>query len=219
MFLLSFPQARTPWVHRYGRHGAWLYVCVFWALLCAAGAGGAQAQPASSPTAPDDGCLTDPECRERYDQAVSLFESGRFETALPEFQAAYKRRQMPWLLINIGRTLHRLGRPKEALDYYDRYKMAESRPDPQTQDRLSKYVAQARALADSMPEVTPAQAAKPQPQLQTPPPAEKQPVYKKWWFWTALGGGVAAAIIIGVTVGAANRSILPDDAPIYRPTF
>ena len=219
MFLLSPQRARIPQIHRfyrYSRHGTWLCVCALWAFFTA---GAAQAQPASSPTAPDDGCLTDPECRERYDQAVSLFENGRFEAALPEFQAAYERRQMPWLLINIGRTLHRLGRPKEALDYYDRYKMAESRPDPQTQERLSKYVAQARALADSMPEATPAPAAQPQLQTPTQPPAEKQPVYKKWWFWTAIGGGVAAAVIIGVTVGAANRSILPDDAPIYRPTF
>ena len=107
-------------------------------------------QPAAAaPLAPDDGCLNDVACRTSYDQAVKLFEGGRFEAALASFQAAYGRRQMPWLLINIGRTLHRLGRPAEALAYYDRYRQAEARPDPETATRLKKYTAQAQALVDT----------------------------------------------------------------------
>ena len=74
-------------------------------------------------------------------QSGGAVEAGRFESALPEFQAAYDRRQMPWLLINIGRTLHRLGRPREALDHYERFKAAESRPDAETVERLEKYIA------------------------------------------------------------------------------
>jgi tetratricopeptide (TPR) repeat protein len=137
---------------------------------------------AAAVTPPDDGCLTDVECHAHYEQAVQFFEAGRFEAALPEFQAAYARRQMPWLLINIGRTLHRLGRPREALDHYERFRQAESRPDPETQDRLEKYIAQSKALAE-----TPGANLSQSPQSPPPPtpqptagPATDVPIYKKW---------------------------------------
>lgn len=184
-----------------------------------------EARATAGPTAPDDGCLTDSVCRIRYDQAVKLFEVGHFENALSEFQAAYARRQMPWLLINIGRTLHRLGRPREALDYYERFKQAESRPDSDTQERLEKYIAQARALAEKMP--PPPQAVPPgNPDGASPAaslPSGKaakaeanqktdKPLYKKWWFWTALAGGVVAVAAIGVGIGVGTRPpTLPGD--------
>ncbi|HRI52112.1 MAG TPA: tetratricopeptide repeat protein, partial [Pseudomonadota bacterium] len=109
------------------------------------------APAAAGPHSPDDGCLNDGVCLGHYNHAVKLFEGGRFELALTEFQAAYRRRQMPWLLINIGRTLHRLGRPREALEYYDRHRQAEAKPDAETLDRLEKYTAQARAPAETNP--------------------------------------------------------------------
>jgi hypothetical protein len=164
----------------------------------------------AGPMAPDDGCLTDAECKGHYEVALKLFEEGRFETALPEFQAAYQRRQMPWLLINIGRTLHRLGRSKEALEQYERYKLAETKPDAETQERLEKYIAQARALTDS--------ATPPGPDATVAAnkgPEGPRPIYKKWWFWTAIGGGVVAVAIIGVAVGVATSQPagLPGDIP------
>ena len=189
-------------------------------FLCASVAGVRSAQ--AGPGAPDDGCLSDAVCRGRYDKAVQLFEGGRFEAALPEFQAAYERRQMPWLLINIGRTLHRLGRPKEALDHYERYKQAESRPDAETQERLEKYIAQAKALADT--------SGTPTVQANTTPPASspaagsssETPLYKKWWFWTAIGGGVLGVVLItGIAVGASRPSGtgLPEGVTTVKVTF
>lgn len=177
---------------------------------------------AAGPMAPDDGCLTDTICRARYDQAVRLFEGGRFETALPEFQAAYDRRQMPWLLINIGRTLHRLGRPREALDFYERYKQAETKPDAETQDRLDKYIAQAKALADSTVAPSNPPTANPGGTAQPNGSKESTPVYKKWWFWTAIGGGVALVVIIGAAAGASaahGPTQIPGDVMTYKPTF
>lgn len=181
----------------------------------------------AGPISADDGCLNDMTCKTHYERAVKFFEEGRFESALPEFQAAYARRQMPWLLINMGRTLHRLGRPREALDHYERYKLAESRPDAETQATLEKYIAQARALAD-LPGGSPAQtpvavvAATPPPDkpegtpvaAETPrsPSSTETPIYKKWWFWTAVGGAAGVILITGIAVGASrNRGDgLPD---------
>jgi len=179
---------------------------------------------AAAPENPDDGCLSDPVCRGHYEQAVALFEQGRFDAALSEFQAAYMQRQMPWLLINMGRTLHRLGKPKEALEQYDLYTKAESRIDPETRQRLDKYVAQAQAQAqtqpaDPAPAITPVPSGTPDKSSQ-PRPSDK-PLYKKWWFWTAIGGAAAVVIVTGVAIGvtAGRSSSLPSDVMVYRPAF
>jgi len=219
------------------RKGSWTRhaVIISWLLLALA------APAVAGPTSPDDGCLTDNVCRGHYEQAVGLFEGGRFDPALNEFQAAYRRRQMPWLLINIGRTLHRLGRPREALEYYDRHRQAEAHPDAETVDRLEKYSAQARALADTSPTtpqdpppvptatnpvtdpvpvqpptpvVTAPGAAVTAPAI-TPQSPEHKPLYKKWWFWTAIGGGVAVIAIVGIAAGVAAKSTpgIPSGVP------
>ncbi len=187
----------------------------------------------AGPLPPEDKCLTDNICRARYNQALQLFEEGRFESALPVFRAAYQRRQMPWLLINIGRTLYRLGRSKEALEHYERFSRVVPKTDPETQERLQRYIEQARMLSDSSTTVTPpaappvsptpapptavppspvpeqvaAPATTDAPAVVAPPPAppkdQPTPLYKKWWFWTAVGGGVAAVVVIGAVAGAA----------------
>ena len=104
------------------------------------------APAAAGPHSPDDGCLNDGVCLGHYNHAVKLFEGGRFELALTEFQAAYRRRQMPWLLVNIGRTLHRLGRLKEAIAHYERYQQSGLGTDPETSQKAREYLAQARLL-------------------------------------------------------------------------
>jgi len=199
----------------------------------------------AGPTSPDDGCLNDAICRGHYDQAVKQFESGRYELALGSFQAAYQRRQMPWLLINLGRTLHRLGRPREALAYYERFSQAEARPDPETKARLEKYTAQAKALVDtagnpvspaadddpkgevgSVPATgsPPPTATSPPPSVSAPPAAppapgseSATPIYKKWWFWTIVGGG--ALLIVGIGVGAGVASASSPALPAGIPTL
>jgi hypothetical protein len=172
------------------------------------------APAAAGPHSPDDGCLTDSVCRGHYNQAVKLFEGGRFEPALVEFQSAYRRRQMPWLLINIGRTLHRLGRPREALEYYDRHRQAEAKPDAETLDRLEKYTAQARALADTNP-TTPPPETPPDPPLTTEPAAAPG---------AAAAPGTAAAPPAAVTPAAATPPAIataptppqPEHKPVYK---
>lgn len=133
----------------------------------------------AGPTSPDDGCLNDSVCRGHYEQAVRQFESGRYEGALASFQAAYQRRQMPWLLINLGRTLHRLGRPRDALQYYDRFRQAETRPDAETAARLEKYTAQARTLVDTAGSPLPAAGDDdPKGEVGTVPTASSNPPAK-----------------------------------------
>lgn len=178
---------------------------------------------AAGPSAADDGCLRDETCRGHYERAVELFGSGKFEPALASFQAAYNLRQMPWLLLNIGRTLHRLGRPRDALTQYERFQQAEPHPDAETQQRLEKYMAQARELAGQGPAPGDGRLAAAGASGRDGGAAdgEPRPVYKKWWFWTILGG-VAVVAVTGIAVGVAtsNRSEpLPSDVVVFRPSF
>jgi tetratricopeptide (TPR) repeat protein len=194
----------------------------------------------ADPKGKSDGCLKDPVCHEHYEQALSQYDAGRYDDALTGFQAAYARRQMPWLLINIGRAVQRLGRPQEAINYYERYKKAEPNIDPEAEKRVNKYIEQARALLEQTPEQpnlpippkldpTPPPAgsltANPSPTPTEPPaaPASK-PVYKKWWFWTIIGVVAAGAVAGGVAGAVVSQKkppaepFLPGDT-IYTPTF
>ena len=110
---------------------------LLFALLVAGGAGSSPAL-AQNKVAPDDACTKDDTCREHYSKAVQLYKQEYFEDALTEFKAAYDSRQMSLLLVNIGRTLQKLGRPREAVAYYERFQKAASRPDPDTAKRVQQ---------------------------------------------------------------------------------
>jgi tetratricopeptide (TPR) repeat protein len=196
----------------------WLLLLLCWLALPV------QAAPATAAEPADDGCLTEAECRDHYQRAIGLYESGRYEAALPEFQAAYQSRQMPWLLINIGRTLHRLGRLDEAITFYNRYEQAVPGSDADTLKKVREYKAQAEVLlsakgtkvkapADTTPHVGVG--------VDKGPPGAAQPLYKKWWFWTAIGGGVVLALAIGIGAGVAanGRAPIPMGTTVYVPTF
>lgn len=174
--------------------------------------------------AQDDGCVNDPVCRQHYDTALEHFQDGRYEAALTEFQAAYDQRQMPWLLVNIGRTLHRLGRLKEAIAHYERYERSGLGTDPETSQKAREYLAQARLLLAQAPRGAGAEPGS--------GPPESTALYKKWWFWTAIGGGVAVVAILGIGLGVGLRSdpaappppvqmtsMLPAGVVVYRPSF
>lgn len=217
---------------------AWIRWVVSLLLTCTL-LGRSQAAPGGA-GASDDPCIKDSACREHYQRAIGLYESGRYEAALPEFQSAHESRQVPWLLINIGRTLHRLGRLDEAITFYNRYEQAAINDDPETVKKVREYKAQAEVLLSAKGAATganPDQSAGPpdatagtgtakSPDLTAKPadpapPKEQKPVYKKWWFWTAIGGGVAVIAIIGIAAGVAanSRAPIPGDAVVYTPTF
>ena len=160
----------------------------------------AEAQNAE-PLNRQDGCLKDPVCKEHYDIALKLYDTGKYADALPQFEECYSRRQMPWLLLNIGRTLQRLGRAEQAIAYYERYKKSELNLDQATLDRVNKYIEQSKLLLEKGPEYKPLDhplglepgqtAANGQtngqtngpgltPDVGTPKDTASKPIYKKW---------------------------------------
>lgn len=110
--------------------------------------GAAKAKPdaaAAQPGEKGDLCLQDGLCRAHYTRARGLSKANDYQGALTAYEAAYHRRAVPWLLLNIGRTLHKLGKPVEALGYYRRYQQEDQAPVPQRQQLLKEYTEQAEA--------------------------------------------------------------------------
>lgn len=154
---------------------------------------------------PEDACIKDDKCKDHYTKAVKLYKDESYDEALTEFQAAYSARAMPLLLVNIGRTMQKLGRPKEALAYYERYLQAESKLDPDTKKRVDDYILQVKALigtdadkgdkpAAATDAQKPAQPVTPPP----PPPPEPPPPGRS----LMIAGGIVAVVgIAGLGAG------------------
>lgn len=147
----------------------------------------------------EDACTKDDNCREHYAKAVQLYKQEYFEDALTEFKAAYDARQMPLLLVNIGRTMQKLGRPREAVAYYERFQKADSRPDPDTAKRVQQYLEECRALIDdAMPGS--ARASGPPP----PPPQPGKPLLIAGAVIAGVGlGGIIAGGVLGAQASSA----------------
>lgn len=154
---------------------------------------------APAKVASEDACTKDDVCREHYNKAIQFYKQEYFEEALPEFKAAYDARQMSVLLVNIGRTLQKLGRPREALAYYERFQKAESKPEPETAKRVQQYIGECRALVD---EASVSGGAPSGP----PPPAPKpgQTLIIAGGVLAGLGvGGIIAGGVLGAQASSA----------------
>lgn len=115
------------------------------------------------------------EFRQHYEQAVRLYEAGKYQDSLTEFQAAYSIKQLPRLLLNLGQVHRRLGHAKDALGYYEYYLRVEPNPEPKLKADLDRYIAQARVMLEAAEKVrresAAAAAAKKQSQRPSSPPA------------------------------------------------
>jgi tetratricopeptide (TPR) repeat protein len=123
---------------------------------------GASAQGSAAPA---DGakCQSFEEC---YRQAIKLYKAEQIPEALAAFEAAYSYNAEPNLLINIGRAHFRLGRAKEALDYYQRFLSVSKSPDAAVRARVEQYIAEAQKALPS---------AAPAPSTSAPPAASTDP--------------------------------------------
>ncbi len=86
-----------------------------------------------------DRCQRNIACKVHSDKGIGLSERKAYAEALAEFQAAYEAEPVPRLLLNIGRSLYRLDRPQEALDYYSRYRREEKSLDAEAEKTLRRY--------------------------------------------------------------------------------
>ena len=169
---------------------------LFWGFLLF---GSAAPSVVFAQAAPDDACHRDDACREHYQKAISAYKQESFDEALTEFKAAYDSRQMSILLVNIGRTLQKLGRPREAVAYYERFQKAETKLDPETGKKVQQYIGECRALIDDAPVAA-----------NGPPPPPPKPGKALLVTGGILAGVGVAGIVVGAALGGLTSSSFSD---------
>lgn len=182
-------------------------------------------------------CADDLKCRSHLDRGMALDLAGNYEWALRQFQAAYKQQKDPRLALNIGRTLHKLGRFAEAIPWYkDAGRAAPA--DAVLHKQLQEFITEAQQL---LPAVAPGQNTvtivnQPTIAVQTPPPSVistvnainnniirldpasllpanqpvSKPLYKRASLWVPIAGLVLSAGAAGVAAAVATLPWQPD---------
>jgi tetratricopeptide (TPR) repeat protein len=133
--------------------------------------------------------------RRHFDKGRALYEQGRYDDALSEFEVARKLKPLPDLDFNIARTHERREAWGEAMAAYERYLAA--RPDAPDAAEMRARIEVLRARVTPL---KPVEAPKPPP----PPPRRNR----------ALRGaaiGVAIGAVVLVVVGAALISTVSND--------
>lgn len=181
----------------------WLLLAALWSLLLTASAACAKSSK---------------EFERRYAAGQRLYETGEYDKALVELEAAFQLDPLPQLLINMGRCHYKADRPEEALALYRR--ALDMKLDRREREELSKSIDRATIrLAEKQKTLS----------LHAPPPASpiaqpvivdarrndeaEQPLYKKGWFWGVIFGSAA---VVGVGIGLAVARPW-ERAPIERP--
>jgi len=88
------------------------------------------------------------EAKKHVDAGIALYESGKYEEAIKEFELGYRLSNRPALLFNIARAEAKLGHDENAIAFLRRY--LEERPDaPDATAVLAEIDARERAIANA----------------------------------------------------------------------
>ena len=88
---------------------------------------------------------------QHYIRGLSFYDSKDYPSAIREFQAAYKIRQLPRILLNIGQVYRKLGMASTALKFYEHYLRVDPKPKPEIKAEVDRYIAMTRAMLDPPP--------------------------------------------------------------------
>lgn len=176
--------------------------------------------------------------REHYQKGKRAYDVGHFAEAAKEYELAYKAKDDPVLLYDLGQA-HRLAAHRaEALFAYRAYLRnapgAPNRAEVETRIHDLEATPPRQLIPATQEPDAPAlpstAAGKRAPELLPPSPNStrlqstvtasplppRRPVYKKWWFWTAAGAVVAAAAIataVGITQGQPHEASFQVHSP------
>jgi hypothetical protein len=85
---------------------------------------------------------------QHYKRAIKAYESKEYPLAIREFQAAYRARQLPRILLLIGQVYRKLGMASTALKFYQHYLRVEPNPKPDVKAEVDRYIALTQAMLD-----------------------------------------------------------------------
>jgi tetratricopeptide (TPR) repeat protein len=161
--------------------------------------------------------------REHYERGSKAFDLGFYEDAIREYMLAYRLKDDPALLYNLGQANRLAGHLHDALRFYRLYLTklpgAPERDEVRLKiDELQRAVAQQQKAQTELPPdqvLTPLKVAEPAAashaavQLTAKPPA---PAHKRAWVWGTVAGGVVvvgAAVALGVVFGRSEVAPTP----------
>lgn len=173
-----------------------VFLFALWASAAAAQSRRHRPPPAPPPSAEEaNQAANDAAARSRFEAGFTFYEAGRFEEALPEFQAAWQLSQRPAMLINIANAAERSLQFSVAVDALRLY--LERAPDSPDREATERRIARdestvARAVAAAQPTPAPAPVVLPAPE-----PTDGAPVAA---IVTLSAGGALAigAVITGL---------------------
>jgi tetratricopeptide (TPR) repeat protein len=147
--------------------------------------------------------------RKHFTKGEKLFQLGKFDDALVEYEAAYDQKPLPGFLYNIGQCHRNLGNYKQAVFSYRSY--LRQVPDAANREAVLALIdeldAKQRELEADAERERLERERLAREQGPTPSQPERgRPIYKRGWFW----GGVAAVAVIAVGAVVLTRG---DGAP------
>jgi tetratricopeptide (TPR) repeat protein len=163
-----------------------------------------------------------PEAKKHQDAGLALFDKGKYDEAIAEFEAAYKIEQAPKLLFAIAQAKRLGGHCDEAMPLYKKYletlpsetqteaaqtgmKMCADEQAAREKERLEREREKAEAQPPdepTPPEPPPPVVAPPVGEVgpderELPPPPERKPWYRRH----PIGAGLVAGGIVSTGVG------------------
>jgi tetratricopeptide (TPR) repeat protein len=153
------------------------------------------------------GGQTDPEvqrAREIFKRAEVHFSLGEFPQALKLYKEAFRTKQLPEFLFNIGQCYRHLGNCKEAMFYFRQFLLHQPEAPERRQVKDLILECEAKVAAEEVSEPTSRPARLPS----VPPP----PV-SRTWFWVGVGvsGGLLTTSLVTGLV-ALDKSSSADNA-------
>ncbi len=134
--------------------------------------------------------------KHQYEAGQALFDQGRYEAAIQEFEAARRIKPLAAFNYNIGVCYERLGRWAEAVEAFQRYVDAQPPPRDAEDVRAKIEILKTKVVVQPKPDVKPEQ-----PIVTITQPIALPPKHKNKWRGLAIGLGVGAVAVL-VTGGA-----------------
>ncbi|MFL5451037.1 MAG: tetratricopeptide repeat protein, partial [Myxococcales bacterium] len=111
--------------------------------------------------------------REHYSVGLRAYDLGNYDEAIAEFEEAYRHKDAPGLLYNIGQAYRLSNRPEEAVRYYRTY--LEKKPDAANAADVQAKIDRLTSILEERKAANPPPAQKARPVVVAPPAATPAP--------------------------------------------
>lgn len=175
------------------------------------------------------------EAQKLYDEGKRLYNLGKFQEALVEFEKAYDLYRAPEFLFNIGQCYRNLKNYEKSIFIFESY--LREKPNTDKRALIEEFIAEMKIEVAKQDEqhkqdqAAKAELARKQREAELEvierrkqnelermerdrqadlarkdEDAAKAPIYKKWWFWT-IAGGVVVATVGGIALATGGDEL------------